>query len=196
MRRTHATTLTLALFAGALSACGESRQEMLEREVAYAKAGRQDDKGGPSSEIPPDETREALRPLLTEIYTNKERLPDVLEADVEPTNGRGYVLQPGVLAVVKVKKGLPKAEKARAIILGVAEADAWTFRKNARKEFGSLVEKLKYSYGDETMKKVLDAYPELKLLSVFASPEADKAIGELSGDAKSVAEAMRTRAGG
>ena len=80
--------------------------------------------------------------------------------DVEPLNGRGYVLQPGVLAVVTTKKGLSKADKARAIILGVAEADAWTFRKNARKEFALLVEKLKYSYGDDTKTKVLDAYPD------------------------------------
>lgn len=191
MRRTHATTLTLALFAGALSACGEGRQEMLEREMAYAKAGRKDDKGVAIPEIPPDEMREALRPLLTQIYSNTERLPDVVEADVEPSNGRGYVLQPGVLAVVTVKQGLSKADKARAIILGVAEADAWTFRKNARKEFALLVEKLKYSYGDDTKTKVLDAYPELKLLSYFGTPEAEKAIGELSGDAKTVAEAMR-----
>ncbi|MFY0536519.1 hypothetical protein [Nannocystis pusilla] len=113
------------------------------------------------------------------------------EGDVEPTDGRDYVLQPGVLAVVTVKKGLTKAEKARAIILGVAEADAWTFRKNARKEFALQVEKLKYSFGDETKAKVLDAYPHLKLLSFFGSPEADKALGELSGDAKSAAEAMR-----
>jgi len=191
MRRTHATTLTLALFAGALSACGEGRQEMLEREMAYAKAGRKDDKGVPIPEIPPDEMREALRPLLTQIYSNTERLPDVIEGDVEPLNGRNYVLQPGVLAVVTVKKGLSKAEKARAIILGVAEADAWTFRKNSRKEFALLVEKLKYSYGDDTKTKVLDAYPELKLLSFFGTPEADKVIGELSGEAKSTAEAMR-----
>lgn len=191
MRRTHATTLTLALFAGALSACGESRQEQLEREMAYANAGRKDDKGAPVPEIPPDEMREALRPLLTQIYSNTQRLPDVLEGDVEATNGRNYVLQPGVLAVVTVQKGLSKADKARAIILGVAEADAWTFRKNARKEFALLVEKLKYSYGEETKTKVLDAYAELKLLSFFGSPEADKALGELSGDAKSVAEAMR-----
>lgn len=194
MRRTHATTLTLlsfALVAGALPACGEGRQEMLEREMEYAKAGRKDDKGVPIPEIPPDETREALRPLLTQIYSNTERLPDVTEGDVEPTDGRNYVLQPGVLAVVTVKKGLTKAEKARAIILGVAEADAWTFRKNARKEFALQVEKLKYSFGDDTKAKVLDAYPHLKLLSFFGSPEADKALGELSGDAKSAAEAMR-----
>lgn len=191
MRLTQATTLTLALIVGALSACGESRQEMLEREASYAKAGRKDDKGVAVPEIPPDETREALRPLLTQIYSNTERLPDVVEADVEPMNGRGYVLQPGVLAVVTVKKGLSKADKARAIILGVAEADAWTFRKNARKEFALLMEKLKYSFGDDTKTKVLDAYPDLKLLSFFGTPEADTAIEALSGDVKGVAEAMR-----
>lgn len=191
MRTIHATTLSLVLSAGALTACGEGRQAMLERELQYDKAGRQDDKGNPIPEIPPDEMREALRPLLSKLYSNTERLPDVIEGDVEPMNGRGYVLQPGVLAVVTTKKGLGKAEKARAIILGVAEADAWTFRKNARKEFALLVEKLKYSYGDDTKTKVLDAYPDLKLLSFFGTPEADQAIGELSGEAKSVAEAMR-----
>lgn len=195
MRTSHRATtasLLLALAASALSACGEDRQARLERELAYDKAGKVDPKTGqPIPEIPPDETREALRPLLAEIYSNKERLPDVLEEDVQTEAGKNYAITPGVLAVIKVKKGLSKADKARAIILGTAEADAWTFRKNARKDYADLVQKLKYSYGDETRIKVTESYPELKLLSFFATPEADKAIGQLGGDVKGVAEAMK-----
>lgn len=192
MRRHHAPILTLALVAGALSACGESRQEKLERELAYEKAGRKDDKGAEVPEIPPDPTREALRPLLTAIYSNPNRLPDVVEeSDITPSGGQDYQLQPGVIAVIKVKKGLSKDEKARAIIHGTAAADAWVPRKTARKGYGELIEKLKYSYKEETKDKVLAAYPELKLMSFFGTPEAAKAIGELPGDVKGVAEAMK-----
>jgi len=190
MRLYHATTLSLALVAGALTACGEGRQEMLERELAYQKAGRKDDKGNPIPDIPPDETREALRPLLVKLYSNPDRLPDVQDGEVE--GERTYSLSPGALAVITVKKGLSKTEKAKAIIRGVADADAWVPRKNARKEYGLLVEKLKYSYKEETMGRVLAAYPELKLVAFFSTPEANAAIGELSGEAKAAAEALKT----
>ena len=191
MRLFHATTLTLALAAGALSACGESRQEKLERELAYEKAARKDDQSNPIPDIPADETREALRPLLLAIFANPNRLPDVVTDDVEPTNGKGYTLSTGALAQITVKKGLSPKEKAKAIIHGTAAADAWVPRKNARKGYGELLEKLKYSFKEETKDKVFATYPELKLMAFFGSPEADKAIGELSGDVKAVAEEMR-----
>lgn len=196
MRRFHsktltATTLTLALAAGALSACGESRQEKLERELAYEKAARKDDQGAPIPDIPPDETREALRPLLLAIFANQNRLPDVIVDDIEPINGKGYQLSTGALATITVKKGLSPKEKAKAIIHGTAAADAWVPRKNARKGYGELLEKLKYSYKEETKDRVFAAYPELKLMSFFGTPAADKAIGELSGDAKAAAEELK-----
>ena len=185
--------LALAVAAGGLTACGESRQEKLEREMAYVNAGRKtDDAGKPIADIPADPVREALRPLLAEIYTNKEHIPDVLEADIDVKDGQLYALTPGVMAVIRVKKGLSKEDKVKAIVLGTAEADSWTFRKNARSDYGGIIEKIKYSYGDETKDKILRAYADLKLIAFFNSDAAAKAIAELPGDVKGAVEAMKT----
>ncbi len=186
--------LPLALaVAGTITACGESRKDKLDREMAYANAGKKtDDAGNPIPEIPADPVREALRPLLAEIYSNKERLPDVLEADIDVKDGLNYALTPGVLAVIRVKKGLTKEDKIKAIVLGTAEADSWTFRKNARSDYGGIIEKIKYSYGDDTKDKILRAYADLKLIAFFNSAEGAKAIGALPGDVKGVVEAMKT----
>jgi hypothetical protein len=95
--------------------------------MAYANAGKKvDEAGNPIPDIPPDPTREALRPLLTELYGNKERLPDVLEADISTSDGLNYSITPGVMSVVRVRKGLSKDDKAKAIVQGIAEADSWT----------------------------------------------------------------------
>lgn len=183
--------LALALVVGG-GACGESRQEKLAREAAYANAGKKtDDKGTPIPDIPADPVRESLRPLLTELYSNKERLPDVMEADISAEDGYNYELTPGVLAVIRVRKGLSKEDKARAIVLGTAEADAWCFRKNSRRDYGDIIQRLKYSYGVETMNKILRAYAELKLVAFFNSAEGAKAVGGLPGEVKGVADAMK-----
>lgn len=173
--------------------CGESRQEKLAREAAYANAGKKtDDKGNPIPEIPADPVREQLRPLLAEIYSNKERLPDVIEADITVEDGYNYELTPGVLAVIRVRKGLSKEDKAKAIILGTAEADAWCYRKNARRDYGDIVQRIKYSYNAETMHRILRAYAELKLVAFFNSAEAAKGLGELPAEVKGVADGMKT----
>jgi hypothetical protein len=190
-RRLRVVPLALAL--ATVWACGESRKEKLEREMAYANAGaKKDEAGNPIPEIPADPVREQLRPLLSALYTNKERLPDVMEADITTDDGYNYDLTPGVLAVIRVKKGLPKDEKARAIILGTAEADSWAFRKNSRRDYADLIQKIKYSYGDETKNKIIRTYADLKLVAFFNSAEGKKAIGELPGEVKGVAEAMKT----
>jgi hypothetical protein len=184
--------LALAVAAGSVTGCGESRKEKLEREMAYANAGKKTDgAGNPIPDIPPDPVREALRPLLAEIYSNKERLPDVVEADIDVKDGLNYALTPGVMAVIRVKKGLPKDEKIKAIVQGTAEADSWTFRKNARSDYGGIIEKIKYSYGDPTKDKILRAYADLKLIAFFNSPEAAKAMGELPAEVKGTVEAMQ-----
>ena len=184
--------LPLALALVAAGACGESRKEKLEREAAYANAGKKtDEQGNPIPEIPADPVRESLRPLLTEIYSNKERLPDVKEADISVEDGYNYELTPGVLAVIRVRKGLSKEDKAKAIILGTAEADAWCFRKNSRRDYGDIIQRLKYSYNVETMNKVLRAYGELKLIAFFNSDQAAKGLGGLPADVKGVAEAVK-----
>jgi len=53
--------LALAVVAGGVLSCGESRKEKLDREMAYANAGKKvDEAGNPIPDIPPDPTREAL----------------------------------------------------------------------------------------------------------------------------------------
>jgi hypothetical protein len=183
--------LALAVLVGG-AGCGESRKEKLEREAAYANAGKKtDDKGNPVPDIPADPVREELRPLLTEIYSNKERLPDVIEADITVEDGYNYELTPGVLAVIRVRKGLSKDDKAKAIILGTAEADAWCFRKNSRRDYGDIIQRLKYSYGVETMNKILRAYGELKLVAFFNSADAAKGMGGLPAGVKGAADALK-----
>ena len=183
--------LPLALVVCAGLACGESRQDKLAREAAYANAGKKDDVTSPTPEIPADPTREALRPLLTEIYGNKERLPDVVAADLSNEDGLPYQVTAGVLSVVRVKKGLSNEDKVKAIILGTAEADSWTFRKNARRDYADLIQKIKYSYGDETKEKLLRIYADLKLVAFFNSPDSAKVIAGLPAEVKGAVEAMQ-----
>jgi hypothetical protein len=183
--------LPLALVVCAGLACGESRQDKLAREASYANAGKKDDVSAPTPEIPADPTREALRPLLTEIYGNKERLPDVVAADLSNEDGLPYQVTAGVLSVVRVKKGLSNEDKVKAIILGTAEADSWTFRKNARRDYADLIQKIKYSYGDETKEKLLRIYADLKLVAFFNSPDSAKVIAGLPAEVKGAVEAMK-----
>jgi len=185
--------LPLALAVSAGLACGESRQEKLAREASYANAGKKDDVSAPKPEVPPHPTREALRPLLTELFTNKERLPDVVEADFTSEDGLPYQVTAGVLSEVRIKKGLTAEEKVRAIILGTAEADAWAFRKNARRDYADLIKKIKYSYGDETRDRILRIYADLKLVAFFNSAEASKALAGLPAEVKGAAEALKSQ---
>jgi len=183
--------LPLALVALSLGlACGESREEKLRRELGYAaeKTARKPIEG---QEIPPHPVREALRPVLSKIYSHPE-LPGVLEEDVFAEDPRyPYALQAGVLAVVRVPPGASTADKARGILLATAEADAWVFRENARMDYAKLIEKVKYGFGDDQKVKILRGYADLKLMHFFNSSEAAAAIAELPADVRPTVEAMR-----
>ncbi|MEZ4451761.1 MAG: hypothetical protein R3B09_20020 [Nannocystaceae bacterium] len=171
-------------------ACGESREDQLKRQLGYEKE-ESAKKPVEGVEVPPDPVRETLRPVLAKIYSH-EKLPGVVDDDVAVTNQRyPYDLQAGVLSVIKVPRGVSKEEKIKAIVLGTAEADAWVFRKNARRDYAQLIHKVKYGFGDDTKEKILRGYADLKLLAFFNSPEADAAIAELDGDAKQVVSAMK-----
>ncbi|MEZ4381234.1 MAG: hypothetical protein R3A79_07785 [Nannocystaceae bacterium] len=178
-------TLALGLFAG----CGESREDQLKRQLGYEQEEKKEK--AVVDELPADPVREELRPLLEKIYSH-ERLPGVVDEDVLVENQRyPYELQAGVLAVVKVPKGVSKAEKMKAIVLGTAEADAWVFRKEARRDYAQLIHKVKYGHGDDTKEKILRGYADLKLLSVFNSDDIDAIIGKLDGEAAAVAKEMK-----
>ena len=98
MRR-HAIGSSALILATLLTACGESRYDQLKRQQDYETADRP--KGNPADDvekIPPDPTRDAMEPLLRAIYTG-ERLPDVLEAEIEGSGpGRRFEITPGLTA--------------------------------------------------------------------------------------------------
>jgi hypothetical protein len=188
-------SVALALLLGASAACGESRQDILKRQAAYDAAGRKKntDPANPIPKVPPDPVREELRPLLKRFYhTESEYLPDVLDEDIEVTDEAfAYKLTPGVLSTIRVQKDLDADAKVRAILKGIAEADAWAYRKNARRDYAALIEKIKYGYGDEQKDQILHMYADLKLLSFFAGEDAEAAIGELPASVAGAVTTMR-----
>lgn len=189
LRQRSLTILSGLLAATLLAGCGESREDKMKRELSYLK---QDEKERPTNKaeaIAPHPVRESLTPLLTKLYSG-QRLPDVMELDYE-TGGNGYELTAGVLSVVKLSSGLSTAEKAKAIIRAVAEADAWVPRSNARKTYAQHIHKVKRSFSDEQKDLVLATYADLKLLNFFNSPDAEAAISALPGDVQGSASDMR-----
>ncbi len=185
----HRIRVGVVLALGLGLACGESREEQLQRQLGYSK--EKVEKTEAAEEVPPDPVREELRPLLEKIYSH-ERLPGVVDENVFVENERyPYELQAGVLAVVKVPTGVTKEAKMKAIILGTAEADAWVFRKEARRDYAQLIHKVKYGFGDDTKAQILRGYADLRLLAVFNDPEIDAVIGSLSGEAQKVAKEMK-----
>jgi hypothetical protein len=189
MQRHVLSAIALVL---ALGAC-ESRADRMKEKLAY-DTSTPEDKGNPADAIPqidPDPTRDALEPLLRKVYSG-ERLPDVRKSpDPIDTPNNYAISNPGVMAIVELEDGLSEADKAKAIIRGVAEADAFAVRKDAVKYFPEQLEKIKYSFGDEERDKVRAIYAELRLLEFFASDEADAIIGKLDGELKTAATALK-----
>jgi hypothetical protein len=128
MQRFAPIALTAVTMLAAL-AC-ESREERMRKQLAYDTATPEEGKTVDDvPTIPPHPTRDELAPLLSKIY-GAESLPDVQEAEV-PDGQDFAVTNPGVLAVINIRSGTTKAEQAKAIIRGVAEADAFAVRKDA-----------------------------------------------------------------
>lgn len=179
-----------------LTACGESRKEKLERLQSYENAGR--DKGNPADaieKVPPDPMRDEMAPLLDELYTG-ERLPDVLDADVEVADETyPYQLTAGALSQIRLKQGLSPKERAKAIIVATAEADAWVHRTNARRNYAEHVQKLKRSFDDETRDQVMRMYAELRLLEFF-NGKGGELVAKLSGAQKAAAEEIKAQYAG
>ncbi len=186
--------VTLAVLMGVTAACGESRSDRLKRQMEYEAAGKKKkDPANPIPQVPPDPVREELRPVLSKYFhSESDYLPDVLDDDIEVTDEKfQYELTPGVLSTIRIKKGLSKPDKVRAILKAVAEADSWAFRKKSRRDYAAQIEKVKYGYGDEQKDQILHMYADLKLLSFFASDEAAAAIEELPADVKGPVAAMQ-----
>jgi hypothetical protein len=177
----------------ALGAC-ESREDRMREKLAYDTATPDRD-GNPADEIPQipaDPTRDALAPLLKEVYAG-DRLPDVREnKGDEPVGPNNYAISnPGVLAIVELAPGLSEGDKAKAIIRAVAEADAFAVRTNAELYFPEQLTKIKNSFGAEERDRVRKIYGELRLLDFFASDKADGAIAKLEGPVKTAATELK-----
>lgn len=190
LRAVRLRVLPLLSLAVCLVTACSGRDDLLAEKFAR-EAGEKPEAGDPVPEVPPDPVREELRPVLAKIYSN-ERLPDVLDEDIAVLDEKyQYELTPGVLAKIKIQKGLSKADKIKAILLATAEADSWAFRKKARRNYADLIQKIKYGYGEDQKQLILRQYAHLRLLSFFNGSDADAAIGEVSGEARGAVEEMR-----
>ena len=185
--------LGLATAASLLSTGCESRQENLERQLGYEFGDRKKaDPNATDNSIPADPMRESLRPVLEALYSGTT-LPDVLDAEIIVSNeARPYQLTAGVLAQIRLPQDRKsdKAARARAIVVATAEADAWVYRKNARKDYAEHINKLKLSFDADTRDQVLAIYADLKLLEFFSDPETDARIAKLPSDVKPAVEAL------
>ncbi len=181
-----------------VAACGESRLERMQKQMEYDSAGPKEDSGEERPKIDPHPTREALAPVLTKFYA-ADSLPDVREPSAEEQekfsvkfNDSGYAItNPGVLAIVEIKPGASKAEHAKAILMGVAEADGYAVRNDAGLYYPQQLNKIKNSFKEEQRDLVISVYGDLRLLDFFASEGADAAIGEINdAELESAVEAL------
>jgi len=185
-RERIAAGVSLALAWSMGWAC-DGRQDALQRQVRDSVPR----KTAPVIETAPSHPlREQLDPVLSKVYALNE-VPRIVEEDVAPSGDRKYVLEPGVAAVVKIPPGLSQDERVKAIVTGVAEADAWAFRPNARRPFAALVQRVQTSYGVDQKELILTQYAQLRLLDFFNSEAAGPAIAALPPDLQAPVEAMR-----
>jgi hypothetical protein len=190
MQRIASIALTMSVLTAL--ACGESREEAMRRQLAYDTAtpeqGRTVDD---VPTIPPHPTRDELAPILSKLYA-AEGLPDVQEAEI-PENQDFTITNPGVLAVINIRSGTSKAEQAKAIIRGAAEADAFAVRKDAQLYFPEQLNKIKYAFSEEERDLIRVVYGDLRLLDFFSSADADAAIAALpAGELQTAANELKT----
>ncbi len=167
----------------------DSRDEAMARQVeAYKKEPK--DKTELPPELPPYPMRDELMPVLSKIYAlNKP--PAVTDAPIAVEGDYQYELDAGVMAVIRLPAGISQEQKVRAIIQATAEADAWAYRKEARREYADLVARVKNGYGKEQRDKILKAYAELRMLQYFNSDSAQADVDSLPASVKAPVEAMR-----
>lgn len=140
--------------------------------------------------VPPHPLREKLLPVLSKIYALNDP-PGVVDSEIAPEGEYKYELKAGVLSVAHIPAGLSQQDKVRAIVQATAEADAWAYRKDARREYADLVARVKNGYGKEQRNQILKAYAELRMLQYFNSDSAQADVASLPGDVKQPVEEMR-----
>ncbi len=193
MNRTG-VVLGISLTVAATAAGCDGRSKAMERQVDSV-VGEKPEKAALPDPGPSHELRDQLEPVLAKVYP-LNLVPRILEAEAPVPDGTHYEVEAGVAAVVRFAKGISKKEQVQAVVRGVAEADAWAFRKDARRDYADLIQRVRRSAGGEQglaqRDQVLRAYAELRLLQFFNSEEAAAAIDALPGDLKGPVQEMQT----
>jgi hypothetical protein len=168
----------------------DSREDAMKRTAeAYKKEPKEKTELPP--ELPPHPLRTELMPVLSKLYALNTP-PNATEAEIATEGDYKYELEAGVMAVIRLSAGATKEEKIRALVQATAEADAWAYRKEARREFADLVNRVKNGYGKEQRDQILKAYAELRMLQYFNSESAQADVEAIKDPAaRAVVEAMR-----
>ncbi|KIG17299.1 hypothetical protein DB30_03482 [Enhygromyxa salina] len=190
MQRISSIALTMTVLTAV--AC-TSREDRMRQQMAFDSMTPDPD--GKTADdvpkIPPHPTRDALEPVLSLLYA-ADSLPAVQEADDAVAEGQDFAItNPGVLAIVNIRSGTSKGEQAKAIIRGVAEADAFAVRNDAELYFPEQLNKIKYAFSPEERDLIRVVYGDLRLLDFFSSEGADAAIGALDGELKTAATELK-----
>ncbi|MCA9652630.1 MAG: hypothetical protein KC501_22120 [Myxococcales bacterium] len=177
--------LTLSLGGGGC----DSREEAMNRQVEGMKKEPKEKTELPE-ELPPHPLRDELMPVLSKLYPlNKP--PAVVDAEIAPEGRYKYELTAGVMAVIRIPAGASMQDKVKSIIQATAEADAWAYRKDARREYADLVNRVKNGYGKDQRDAILKAYAELRMLQYFNGETAQADVAALPEGVRPVVEAMR-----
>lgn len=181
--------LALAAFALSLAPACDSREKSMERTIDLEKRDVKKDEIV-AAEVPPHPTREKLMPVLEKVYA-LNKVPPVTETELEADGTYNYEVQAGVAAVIKLAGGLSEQDKIKAIVTGAAEADAWSFRSDARRDYADLIHRVMRGYGNDQKEQILRMYGQLRLLQFFNSADAQAAIDKLPEDVKPTVVAMQ-----
>jgi hypothetical protein len=167
----------------------DSREEAMARTAeAFKKEPKEKVELPPP--LPPHPLRDQLMPVLSKLYPLNTP-PNATDAEIAVAGDYKYELEAGVMGVIRLPAGSTKEERIRALVQATAEADAWAYRKDARRDFADLVNRVKNSYGKEQRDKILKAYAELRMLQYFNSESAKADVDALPEDVRPTVEAMR-----
>lgn len=183
------TSLVACGLALALGGGCDGRDDAMNRQVEGLKKDPKEKTVLPE-ELPPHPMRDKLMPVLSKLYPlNKP--PAVVDAEIASDGRYKYELEAGVMSVIRIPSGASLQDKVKAIVQGTAEADAWAYRKDARREYADLVNRVKNGYGKDQRDAILKAYAELRMLQYFNGETAQADVSALPEDVRPIVEAMR-----
>ncbi len=179
--RAQVATYAVAMLCGV--GCDSRREAINDQLAPFRDARTRFDLPKTAASHP---MRDKLLPVLEAIYPITTP-PAVLEQ----TQASNFAVTPGIDAKVVIKPGLSLDEQVEAVLLGTAQADAWSFRKNADRPFAEYLQKVKRRVGLAERDQILAVYGKLRLLDFFSSGAAQDPIAKLEPDVKSAVVAMQ-----